>query len=169
MQNFLQIYYPYFYPPKLSLQTHLRVNNLQSRSDHLYEKDEIHRDHIDLQVVVHVIGVHLLARVQVELDVEGMGIALARLEPFHAIRLLDPALQDASHTFDRALAQFVRLASVVVDSPISLVQTPHGRGAVDTVAHTAHLLLGGQHWEETGHGALVQQQLPLHCMRSSIN
>jgi len=116
-------------------------------------------------MVVKLIRVDLLAGVQLKLAVEGMLVGLALLEELHPRRLLDPALQDASHALHGALAQFVGLSAVIVDPPIGLVQTPNGGGTVDTVSHGSHHLVGAHHGKQAGDGALVAQQLSLDCGR----
>lgn len=57
-----------------------------------------------------------LAGSQMKFHVQRMRRALPRLEGFHARRLLYPAFEDAAHTFDCALTQFMGFASVIINT-----------------------------------------------------
>lgn len=69
-------------------------------------------------MVVQVVGEYLFAGVQMKFRMQRMLIRLTLFEQFHAIRLLNPTLQDASHAFYGRLTQLIGLATVVVDASV---------------------------------------------------
>lgn len=102
------------------------VDYLQSRRDHLHQEQQIKRDlkrkgemnylnlthalptyAVDLQVIVELIRVDLLACVQMEFAVQRVLIGLTLLEELHSRCLLHPTLEYAAHALHGALAQLV--------------------------------------------------------------
>lgn len=102
------------------------VDNLQSRCNHLHQEQQIKRDlkgkrevnnlnlthalstyAVDLQVIVELIRIDLLASVQMEFAVQRVLIRLTLLEELHSRRLLHPTLEYAAHALHCALAQLV--------------------------------------------------------------
>lgn len=88
-------------------------------------------------------------------------IALISLEELHSGRLLHPALQNTAHTFDRRLSEFIRLSTIVVYAPISLIQAPYRGSAIYTFAHASDRLVGRDLREQTSYATLITQQLSL--------
>lgn len=67
---------------------------------------------------VVLIGEHLTASDQMEFTMQGKLVALGLLELLQFVRLLDPALQNASHTLDGRLSELVRFTTIIVDSSV---------------------------------------------------
>lgn len=101
---------------EIILNPNLCVNDLQSRCDHLYQKYYVDRYHVDLQVIVQIVRVNLLASVQMEFTMQCVGIGLTLFEQLYAMCLFDPTLENTAHAFHRGLAELVRFAAIVVDS-----------------------------------------------------
>lgn len=72
-------------------------------------------------MIVELIGIYLFACVQLEFAVQRMLIGLTLLKELHARRLLHPALQNAAHALDCALAKLVGLAAIIVNAPVRLI------------------------------------------------
>jgi hypothetical protein len=158
----------------------LSVDDLQARSDHLHQEDDVDRDDVDLEMVVLVVRVDLFACVKLELAVQGVSRALPLLEHLDLVGLLDPALQNASHSLDCALTQLVGLSAVIVDPSVGLIQTPYRCGTVNCVTNTTDLKINKFVGQRLNHRAssyffisredreqpsnlrLMLEELPLH-------